>query len=335
VTTAARTDDFERLRTHLLAVAYRLTGTFADAEDAVQDAWLRWHALGPDRDGIDDLRAWLTTVVSRIGLDRLRSAAHRRETYFGEWLPEPVVTPLDPAAAATASGTVDPLTAVVAGEDARFAAMVVLERLTPDQRVAFVLHDGFAVPFAEIADVLGVTAPAARQLASRARRTVADAEAPAPDPSHDEVVGQLLAAMAAGDMAAIVGLLHPDVTFTGDSNRKAPTAARVIHGSDKVARFILGLAKRYGPRLFEVGKLALVNGELGIYNERVAMDGEWPELQPHIQALTVRDGKVCAIWDVANPDKFTASPLGGQELSDRGISQSPVLPTEPGRRHQS
>ena len=95
MTTAARTDEFERHRSHLLAVAYRLTGTFADAEDAVQDAWLRWHALGPDRDGIVDLRAWLTTVVSRIGLDRLRSAAHRRETYFGEWLPEPVVTPLD------------------------------------------------------------------------------------------------------------------------------------------------------------------------------------------------------------------------------------------------
>jgi RNA polymerase sigma-70 factor (ECF subfamily) len=300
VTTAQRTDEFEGMRSHLLSVAYRLTGTFADAEDAVQDAWLRWHALGPDRDGIDDLRAWLTTVVSRIGLDRLRSAAHRRETYFGEWLPEPVVTPLDRS---------DPLAAVVAGEDARFAAMVVLERLTPDQRVAFVLHDGFAVPFAEIADVLGVTAAAARQLASRARRTVADAEAPARDASHDEVVGRLMAAMAAGDMAAVVAVLHPDVTFTGDSNRKAPTAARVIHGSDKVSRFILGLAKRYGPRFFEVGQLALVNGELGIYNERVAMDGEWPELQPHIQALTVRDGKICAIWDVANPEKFSGSPM--------------------------
>ena len=318
MTTAARTDEFERQRSHLLAVAYRLTGTFADAEDAVQDAWLRWHALGADRDGIDDLRAWLTTVVSRIGLDRLRSAAHRRETYFGEWLPEPVVTPLDRS---------DPLAAVVAGEDARFAAMVVLERLTPDQRVAFVLHDGFAVPFAEIADVLGVTAATARQLASRARRTVADAEAPARDPSHDEVVGKLLAAMAAGDMAAVVAVLHPDVTFTGDSNRMAPTAARVIHGSDKVARFILGLAKRYGPKLFEVGQLALVNGELGIYNERVAMDGEWPELQPHIQALTVRDGKVCAIWDVANPDKFSGSPMRQDP--------NPLSPTEPGTHHQN
>ncbi len=309
MTTAQRADEFERQRPHLLSVAYRLTGTFADAEDAVQDAWLRWHALGTERDAITDPRAWLTTVVSRIGLDRLRSAAHRRETYVGEWLPEPVVTPLEGS---------DPLAAVVAGEDARFAAMVVLERLTPDQRVAFVLHDGFAVPFSEIADVLGVSESSARQLASRARRSVADAEVAPHDASHDQVVGMLMAAMAAGDLAAVVNLLHPDVTFTGDSNRKAPTAARVIHGSDKVARFILGLAARYGSKVFEAGQLALVNGELGLYNERVDTDGEWPELQPRIQALTVRDGRVCAIWDIANPDKFTASPLGGQERSGSG-----------------
>jgi RNA polymerase sigma-70 factor (ECF subfamily) len=289
------------LRSHLLAVADRLPGTFADAEDAVQDAWLRWEALGSGRDGITDLRAWLTTVVSRIGLDRLRSAVHRREAYYGEWLPEPVVTPLDRS---------DPLTAVVADEDARFVAMVVLERLTPDQRVAFVLHDGFAVPFGEIAEVLGVTPASARQLASRARRTVTDAEAPARDASHDEVVGKLMAAMAVGDVAAVVALLHPDVTFTGDSNRKAPTAARVIHGPDKVARFIFGLADRYGPRFFQAAQLALVNGELGVITAGFEADDEGPAMQPHIQALTVRDGRVTAIWDVANPDKFSGSPLG-------------------------
>lgn len=302
MTTAQRADEFEALRPHLLAVAYRLTGTFADAEDAVQDAWLRWESLGGERDGIADLRAWLTTVVSRIGLDRLRSAAHRREAYVGQWLPEPVVTPLDGA---------DPLTAVVADEDARFAAMVVLEKLVPDQRVAFVLHDGFAVPFAEVAEVLGISAASARQLASRARRMVAYAEAPARDACHDEVVGKLMAAMAIGDMATVVALLHPDVTFTGDSNRKAPTAARVIHGPDKVARFVFGLAKRYGPRFFEAAQLALVNGELGVITEGFGATDEWPEMQPHIQALTVRDGMVCAIWDIANPEKFTASPLEG------------------------
>jgi len=302
VSTAWSRDDFEPLRSHLLTVAYRLTGTFADAEDAVQDAWLRWEALGSAQDDIDDLRAWLTTVVSRLGLDRLRSAAHRRETYYGEWLPEPVVTPLDRS---------DPLAAVVADEDSRFVAMVVLERLTPDQRVAFVLHDGFAVPFAEVADVLGISAASARQLASRARRTIADADAdaPAPDASHDEVVGKLVAAMAVGDLAGVVALLHPDVTFTGDSNRKAPTAARVIRGPDRVARFVAGLAQRYGPRFFSSAQPVLVNGELGVLTTGFEADDDGPAMQPHIQALTVRDGKVYAIWDVANPDKFTASPL--------------------------
>ena len=300
----ASTDDisaFEALRPHLLAVAYRLTGTFADAEDAVQDAWLRWDGLGAGSGEILDLRAWLTTVVSRLSLDRLRSAAHRRESYFGEWLPEPVVTALD------AGG--DPLAAVVAGEDARFAAMVVLERLTPDQRVAFVLHDGFALPFAEIADVLGISAAAARQLASRARRTVAGAPPPVDDQAHNEVAGTLMAALAAGDMAAVVRLLHPAVTLTGDSNRRAPTAARVIHGPDKVARFLFGLARRYGPGWLESNQPVLVNGQLGTYTPGAPASDGHPEMAPRITAMTVRDGLVCAVWDIANPDKFTASPL--------------------------
>ena len=313
MTASARADDFETLRPHLLAVAYRLTGTFADAEDAVQDAWLRWaSASEPGREPIADLRAWLTTVVSRLSLDRLRSAAHRRESYVGQWLPEPVVTGIGAGA--------DPLAAVVAHEDARFAAMVVLERLSPDQRVAFVLHDGFGVPFGEIADVLGTTPPAARQLASRARRLVAESPPPQRDPSHGEVVGAMMAAMAAGDMAAVVALLHPDVTFTGDSNRRAPTAARVIVGPDKVARFLFGLADRYGPRFFVSNQLVLVNGDLGSYTSGVPAEDEYPEMAPHIVAMTVRDGRVCAVWDVANPDKFTASPL---------------RPTAPGTRHRN
>jgi RNA polymerase sigma-70 factor (ECF subfamily) len=297
MTAAQQVSEFEELRPHLMSVAYRLTGTVADAEDIVQDAWLRWH--GQDQ-AISDLRAWLTTVVSRLGLDRLRSAAHRRETYIGNWLPEPVVTGFDEA---------DPLSAVVASEDARFAAMVVLERLSPDQRVAFVLHDGFAVPFAEVAEVLGINEPAARQLASRARKAVAAEPPPEPHPSHNEVIGRLMAAMAAGDVAAVVALLHPDVIFTGDSNGKAPTAVQVIHGSDKVVRFMLGLAQRYGPRFYSAYQLGLVNGELGIYTAGFpAGDGYW-KMCPRIMAMTVRDGKVCALWDIANPDKFTGSPL--------------------------
>ena len=302
MTASTRVDEFEDLRGHLLAVAYRLTGTFADAEDVVQDAWLRWDRTKQGE--ITDLRAWLTTVVSRLGLDRLRSAAHRRETYVGEWLPEPVVTAFDGS---------DPLAAVVAAEDARFAAMVVLERLTPDQRVAFVLHDGFAVPFADIAPVLGVSDATARQLASRARKAVASAPEPVADDTHNEMVGALMAALAAGDVNAVVRLLHPEVTFTGDSNRMAPTAARVIHGPDKVARFMVGLAQRYGPNFLATAQLALVNGQLGSYTPGAPADGDYPAMMPRVTAMTVRDGKVCAIWDVANPEKFSGSPLARRQ----------------------
>jgi RNA polymerase sigma-70 factor (ECF subfamily) len=298
VATTAFVDEFEALRPQLMAVAYRLTGTVADAEDIVQDAWLRWSSAEPE--SINDLRAWLTTVVSRLGLDRLRSAAHRRETYVGEWLPEPVVTGFDGD---------DPLAAVVAGEDARFAAMVVLERLNPDQRVAFVLHDGFAVPFGEIAEVLGISEASARQLASRARRAVASAPPSVADETHNEAAGALMAALAAGEMDAVVRLLHPDVTFTGDSNRRAPTAARVIHGPDKVARFLFGLARRYGPEWLSTNQLAMVNGQLGSYTRGAAARDSYPAMTPRVTAMTVRDGKVCAIWDIANPDKFSGSPL--------------------------
>lgn len=295
--TSTQVDEFESLRPHLMSVAYRLTGTVADAEDIVQEAWLRWHTQDSV---IGDLRAWLTTVVSRLGLDKLRSASHRRETYTGNWLPEPVVTGFDPA---------DPLSAVVSAEDARFAAMVVLEKLNPDQRVAFVLHDGFAVPFADVADVLGTTEAAARQLASRARRAVAAAPPPKPDPGHAEVVGKLMAAMAAGDLEAVVALLHPDVTFTGDSNGKAPTAVQIIRGADKVVRFMLGLAGRYGDAFYTANHLALVNGELGSYTTGFPAAEGRREMAPRITAMTVRDGKVVALWDIANPDKFTGSPL--------------------------
>ena len=298
--TSTQVTEFEALRPHLMAVAYRVTGTVADAEDIVQEAWLRWDAQ--ERSTIADLRAWLTTVVSRLGLDRLRSAAHRHETYTGNWLPEPVVTGFDDA---------DPLSAVVAREDARFAAMVVLERLSPDQRVAFVLHDGFSLPFAEVADVLGTNEPAARQLASRARKAVAAAPAPVPDPSHNEVVGKLMAAIASGDLKAVVALLHPDVTLTGDANGKAPTAINVIHGADKVTRFLFGLAQRYGPAVFTSYQLGMVNGELGAYTAGCPASDGYREMMPRIMAMTVRDGKVCALWDVANPDKFTGSPLRG------------------------
>ncbi|TDZ75585.1 sigma-70 family RNA polymerase sigma factor [Mycobacteroides salmoniphilum] len=292
-----RTDEFEALRPRLQAVAYRLTGSVADAEDIVQDAWLRLHSATVE---IDDLPAWLTTVVSRLGLDRLRSAVYRRETYVGEWLPEPVVTDLD--------GN-DPLAVLVASEDARFAAMVVLDRLAPDQRVAFVLHDGFSVPFKQIAEILGISDAAARQLATRARRAVTAAPEPVPDAEHNEVVGKLLEALMSGSVEAVVRLLHPDVTMTGDSNGKAPTAVRVIHGPDKVARFLLGLLDRYGPQMMQAINPALVNGQFGMYLTETDTDPDFRPVLPRVSGYTVRDGKVLAVWDVSNPDKFTGTPL--------------------------
>ncbi|MBE5471438.1 RNA polymerase sigma factor SigJ [Mycobacteroides abscessus] len=292
-----RTDEFEALRPRLQAVAYRLTGSVADAEDIVQDAWLRLYSTTVE---IEDLAAWLTTVVSRLGLDRLRSAVYRKETYVGEWLPEPVVTGLDGD---------DPLAALVASEDARFAAMVVLDRLAPDQRVAFVLHDGFSVPFKQIADVLGISDAAARQLASRARRAVTATPEPVADAEHNEVVGKLLEALMSGSVEAVVRLLHPDVTMTGDSDGKAPTAVRVIHGPDKVARFLLGLMERYGPQMTQAINPALVNGQFGMYLTETDTDPNFRPVLPRVSAFTVRDGRVLAVWDVSNPDKFSGTPL--------------------------
>ncbi|AMW21208.1 MULTISPECIES: sigma-70 family RNA polymerase sigma factor [Mycobacteroides] len=292
-----RTDEFEALRPRLQAVAYRLTGSVADAEDIVQDAWLRLHSTTVE---IEDLAAWLTTVVSRLGLDRLRSAVYRRETYVGEWLPEPVVTGLD--------GN-DPLAVLVASEDARFAAMVVLDRLAPDQRVAFVLHDGFSVPFKQIAEILGINDAAARQLATRARRTVSATPEPVGDAEHNAVVGQLLEALMSGSVEAVVRLLHPDVTMTGDSDGKAPTAVRVIRGPDKVARFLLGLLDRYGPQMIQAINPALVNGQFGMYLTETDTDPDFRPVLPRVSGYTVRDGKVLAVWDVSNPDKFSGTPL--------------------------
>ena len=134
-----------------------------------------------------------------------------------------------------------------------------------------------------------------------------------PDDLHNQVAGELMAALASGELDAVVRLLHPDVTFTGDSNRRAPTAARVIHGPDKVARFILGLAKKYGPNWLAGSQFALVNGQLGVYTTGAPAGDGYPEMMPRVTIFTVRDGLVSAVWDIANPDKFTGSPLRGAQ----------------------
>ncbi|MFI9006443.1 sigma-70 family RNA polymerase sigma factor [Actinosynnema sp. NPDC053489] len=280
-------------RSHLIGVAYRLTGSVADAEDAVQEAWLRLTGLTEQgRAEIRDLRGWLTTVVGRICLDRLRSATARRESYVGQWLPEPLVT----------SGEGDPLDSVVRDDGVRMAALVVLDRLTPEQRVAFVLHDAFDVPFAEIADALGCTVATARQHASRGRRAAADADPP-PRVALDEqreVLERFLHALASGDVDAVIGLLHPDVVLVGDGGGKARTAFNVVSGPDKVARLVLGLLRRYGA---VEGEPVLVNGDVGLV---FAAQGE---LTARVSAIVVRDGRVAGLYDVSNPDKLGHVPF--------------------------
>ena len=295
-------DDFEAERPRLLRVAYKLTGSVVDAEDAVQEAWLRLERA-KDREEPSNLQAWLTRVVSRLCLDRLGSAAKRRETYVGQWLPEPIVRPIG------AAPEPDPLDVVVQGEDARIGAMVVLDTLTPPQRVAFVLHDAFSMPFDEVGEVLGIGIDAARQHASRARRAMADAPEPTPDPEHVEAVERFLAAMATGDIDAIVATLHPDVVVVGDSNGTTGTAINVIHGPDKFARFYLGLFARYGDTVMESLKPVLVNGQLGLWTS--GWDGGDPRTSSpeRVGGFTVRDGLVAASYDFANPEK-----LGGVRL---------------------
>ena len=290
---------FSAHRAHLLNVAYRLTGSLADAEDAVQEAWLRLDGLSEaDRARIRDLRAWLTTVVARICLDRLTSAAVRRERYVGPWLPEPIVTGPD--------GN-DPLATVVRDDGLRMAAMVVLDRLTPEQRVAFVLHDAFSVPFSEIAALLGCSEAAARQYASRGRRAVADADPPPRVALTDQraILERFVAAFTAGDTEALVSLLHPDVVLIGDGGGKAQTARRVIVGAEKIVRFFSGLLARYGTQVFDAMRPVLVNGDLGVVlPERPGREPGWT-LNRRVMTIAIRDGRIAQIYDVVNPDKLT------------------------------
>ncbi|HEY8372825.1 MAG TPA: sigma-70 family RNA polymerase sigma factor [Pseudonocardiaceae bacterium] len=294
---------FAEHRGHLLGVAYRLTGVLADAEDAVQEAWLRLSRLAPEaRATIQDLRAWLTTVVGRICLDRIRSAAAQRERYVGPWLPEPIVTPLTP----TPGRNDDPLEEVVRNDGVRMAVLVVLHRLTPEQRVAFVLHDAFGVPFAEIAEILGCSPAAARQHASRARRLVAEAEPPprVELAEQQRLLTSFVAALSSGDTTRIVRLLHPHAQVFGDGGGKARTARRVIFGADKVARFLLGLLGRYGEETLHSARPVLVNGDLGLVFRTGPGEPGRRVLPPRVATFAFRDGRLAAVYDIVNPDKL-------------------------------
>ncbi|MFI7603774.1 RNA polymerase sigma factor SigJ [Micromonospora sp. NPDC049366] len=305
--------EFEAERGRLLAVAHRMLGSRSEAEDAVQETWLRYaHALAaPDaRAEIRDLRAWLTTTCARICLDVLRSARVRREAYVGQWLPEPIVTPLGNGG--SDGYAPDPAERAVRTDQLGTALLVVLERLAPEQRVAFVLHDVFAVPFARVAEVLGTTDAAARQLASRARRAVNAPDLPrhTADPAEQRrVVAAFVDATESGDLDQLLRLLAPDVVVLGDSGGYFPAARRPVVGADPAGRFILGLfgrAGRYQQRV--LARPVLVDGVLGLQLQTPHTDGRTIRL---VIAFAVHEGRITGIFNQLNPEKVRdLPPLG-------------------------
>jgi RNA polymerase sigma-70 factor (ECF subfamily) len=271
---------FENNRTHLRAVAYRMLGSLTEADDAVQEAWLRLSRSGTS--GVENLGGWLTTVVARVCLDMLRSRESRREELLGVHVPEPIVSRED---------GVDPEHEALLGDSVGLALLVVLETLTPAERVAFVLHDMFAVPFDEIAPIVGRSPAAARQLASRARRrlqgaaTVSDADLT----RQREVVDAFLAASRGGDFDALLAVLDPDVVLRADRAAVHMGASREVHGAAAVADTFSGRARFAQP--------ALVNGAVGLL---------WaPRGRPRVVfGLTITRGKIVEIDLVADPERL-------------------------------
>lgn len=286
------TIDFEAHREHLRAVAYRMLGSLSESDDAVQQTWLR--ASQADIDEVRNLGGWLTTVLARVCLNMLRARAARPEVSMGVHMPDPIVSRMegtDPAHSDHAHS--DPAHQVELADSLGLALLVVLDRLTADERIAFVLHDTFSVPFDEIATILSSTPAAARQLASRARRRVKDAPAPDRDPARQrQVVDAFFAASRDGDFDALVGLLHPDVVLRSDGGTGRPDASAMLRGAPNVAGNAAAYAV-YAP----LARPALVNGMpgavVGTRRDPVA-----------VIAFTVNAGMIVAIDVLADPDRL-------------------------------
>ena len=274
---------FEHNREHLQAVAYSMLGTVSEAQDAVQEAWLRLERGDPG--AIGDLRGWLTTVVGRISLDKLRARKARREVYPGSWLPEPLVD----------DGAADgPEHEAVLSDTVGMALLVVLETLSPAERLSFVLHDVFAVPFDDVARIMDRTPDSARQLASRARRRVQAAPQPDRDVARQrQVVNAFLAAARGGDFDALLRVLDPDVVFRMDLGPASRLAHRPIVGAGAVASQVLATA----PRFAHLAQPVLVNGEAG------ALFG--PRDKPiAVIGFTIANGRIAALNLIADTDKL-------------------------------
>lgn len=280
-------------RRHLLNVAFRLLGSRTEAEDVVQETYTRWFQLDDgERAAIRNPGAWLTTVASRVALTILDSARHRRERYVGEWLPEPL-----PGSPLHGAESVDPLDRITLDDSVNMALLVILESLTPAERVAFVLHDVFGLPFDEIAEIVGRSPDATRKLASSARRHVRDRRAGAVEPmQHTEVVRAFRDAARTGDLAGLTRLLDPDVVAINDGGGRIRAALRPIYGADKVGRFLLGALGKRPDMLIEERE---VNGQTGLaflYDGAVV----------GVATFAVLSGRIHDVWLMLNPEKLTA-----------------------------
>lgn len=282
-------------RHRLINLGYRMLGSVTEAEDAVQEAYTRWLALTPaDRQAIASPGGWLNTVVSRICLDLLGSARARRERYVGEWLPEPVPDP-DEWFGGKPAVPVDPADRITLDESVDMAFLVVLDAMTPAERVSFLLHDVFGYSFAEIADIVGRTPAACRQLASSARRR-ARAAVPISTPLADRavVVRKFKRAWQSGDVDALIGLLDPSATAVADGGGRAPALGHPVEGGSEIARFLVGL----GDRVRELDLLErTVNGRPGL------VASEQDRLRA-VYAFEVDGNRIQRMWVITNPDKL-------------------------------
>ncbi|KAA1422762.1 RNA polymerase sigma factor SigJ [Mumia zhuanghuii] len=286
-----------RQRRSLMDVGYRMLGSVAEAEDVVQESYARWFALSDaQRDAIERPTAWLIRVASRICLDILGSARARREQYVGEWIPEPL-----PEGARWSSqggtGAVDPAERVTIDESVGMAMLVVLDTMTPAERVAFVLHDVFAFSFAEVGEMLDRSPAACRQLASSARRRVREADVEdAVQPGAGGVVAAFREAWETGEMSSLLAVLDPDSTVVVDGGGKVAAALHPVSGAEDVAAFFLGVRDRAPGLVFETRP---VNGQPGL----VVRDAR---AVVTVLAFQVTRGRITRVWAVRNPDKLGA-----------------------------
>jgi RNA polymerase sigma factor (sigma-70 family) len=284
-------------RRQLINLAYRLLGSLADAEDAVQETYARWYAMSPrQREAIESPAAWLTTVASRICLDLLRSARVRRERYVGEWIPEPLPDPAEQPAGRLGGGGADPADRVTLDESVSMAFLVMLDSMTPAQRVAFVLHDVFGYSFAEVAEITGRAPAACRQLASAARRSVRTSQQPgALRAGQAGLVRDFKQAWEAKNIEALIGLLDPGATMTGDGGGLVSAAPRPIEGGEQIARYIVGLLD--GPAAGVTFAERTVNGQPGLVAQH---DG----VTVAVYAFEIAGDRIKRVWAVLNPGKL-------------------------------